>query len=357
MKRVYTSIIILLMIAFIGGCSGSGNGNKNDGSKKEKTSLQDTIVHNPLIENDISMESGQKVTWDCVWFGSYPQTEIVETDDYDTLPKEILLEGDYEVDAAAFKALEEAEGWSDDGDIELNGTRYRRTNSTEKIYGDQYNWDPEDKSYHYFRYDPIKWRVLEVDGDTALIMSDKVLDSKVYTESDEDSSWEASFMRSFLNEKFIDLAFSDSEKKAIKKTNLDNQDNPDYNTSGGNSTTDKIFVLSEQELTCSNERKYGFYSSIDNNDEARRCQSTTYAKAMNLESYDTYNDSCQWWIRTPGKYPASAVFVSISGSMAPNGTNADLWGMGCRPALRLNLKSSDAFKVADPVCSDEMKME
>lgn len=29
-------------------------------------------LHNPKIKKDSSMRSGQKVTWDCVWFGSYP---------------------------------------------------------------------------------------------------------------------------------------------------------------------------------------------------------------------------------------------------------------------------------------------
>lgn len=36
-----------------------------------------TTLNNPVIVEDSSMEAGQKVTWDCVWFSSYPQTEIV----------------------------------------------------------------------------------------------------------------------------------------------------------------------------------------------------------------------------------------------------------------------------------------
>ena len=49
---------------------------KNEGAE--------TVVHaaaalsNPRIVSDSSMTAGQKVTWDCVWFGSYPQTEIVD---------------------------------------------------------------------------------------------------------------------------------------------------------------------------------------------------------------------------------------------------------------------------------------
>ncbi len=40
-----------------------------------------TTLKNPRIVEDSSMDAGQKVTWDCVWFGSYPQSEVVcETD-------------------------------------------------------------------------------------------------------------------------------------------------------------------------------------------------------------------------------------------------------------------------------------
>lgn len=35
------------------------------------------VLNNPRIVKDDSMEAGQKVTWDCVYFGSYPQTEVV----------------------------------------------------------------------------------------------------------------------------------------------------------------------------------------------------------------------------------------------------------------------------------------
>lgn len=34
-------------------------------------------LKNPVIEADTGMEAKQKVTWDCVWFGSYPQAEVV----------------------------------------------------------------------------------------------------------------------------------------------------------------------------------------------------------------------------------------------------------------------------------------
>ena len=48
---------------------------KNMGKVQAATTLQ-----NPRIVKDSSMDAGQRVTWDCVWFGSYPQSEVTEKD-------------------------------------------------------------------------------------------------------------------------------------------------------------------------------------------------------------------------------------------------------------------------------------
>jgi len=39
----------------------------------------EAALRNPVVVKDSSItNAGQKTTWDCVWFGSYPQTEIVD---------------------------------------------------------------------------------------------------------------------------------------------------------------------------------------------------------------------------------------------------------------------------------------
>ena len=37
----------------------------------------DVTLKNPRIVPDAGMKAGQKVTWDCIWFGSYPQAEVI----------------------------------------------------------------------------------------------------------------------------------------------------------------------------------------------------------------------------------------------------------------------------------------
>ena len=64
-------------------------------------------LKNPRIVKDDSMKAGQKVTWDCIWFGSYPQREVVA----DAAGYDAIYEGYYNPqtdiieDAALFQKL------------------------------------------------------------------------------------------------------------------------------------------------------------------------------------------------------------------------------------------------------------
>lgn len=65
-------------------------------------------ISNPRIVKDSSMDAGQKVTWDCVYFGSYPQSEVTSKD------------------GSIYNALKSATGWDSNNDITIGGTKYRR---------------------------------------------------------------------------------------------------------------------------------------------------------------------------------------------------------------------------------------
>ena len=100
-----------------------------------------------------------------------------------------------------------------------------------------------------FNNDPIKWRVLSVEGNEALLLADKNLDGGIpYNKVREDVTWETCTMRSWLNgygstfnqdgidytsDNFIDRAFTANEKNAILQKTVGNADNPLYGTEGG----------------------------------------------------------------------------------------------------------------------------
>lgn len=101
----------------------------------------------------------------------------------------------------------------------------------------------------YFKYKPIKWIVLQAENKEAFLLSDVILDKQAYNTDFEYITWEESSLRAWLNEKFINRAFSDEEKGKINITEIVNQDNPKYGSEDGRNTSDKIFLLSLSEVS------------------------------------------------------------------------------------------------------------
>lgn len=97
----------------------------SDGTVNEKVPSDNASFSNPRIEEDSSMEAGQRVTWDCAWFGSYPQAEVVPAGD-DLSDKDLPKQGNLIKDSALYQKLQSAAGWDKNGDITLDGGKYRR---------------------------------------------------------------------------------------------------------------------------------------------------------------------------------------------------------------------------------------
>ncbi len=340
-----------------------------------------TTISNPKIVADSGMKAGQKVTWDCIYFGSYPQAEVITTEmerNYTAIEREYREYGDLIVSDSIYQTLNHAIGWDINGDITINGTKYRRmrkgdakdnTSSSESY--SWYNWT-DSVTYHYFKYEPIKWRVLKTDGNKAFLLADKILDDRPYNSYKiyygDDITWEKSTIRSWLNGysasanlngkyyenwNFIDSAFTEEQQKAICTTAVKNVDNIKSGTEGGNDTNDKVFLLSESDVYTKAAQGYGFALSEDICDEARRSKSSTYAKAMGTKWFTEtgYVGDCYWGLRSPGGRAdwASGVYnygwVSSFGGGVTNYT-------GVRPALNLNLSASNCWRYAGTVCSD-----
>ena len=128
-----------------------------------------------------------------------------------------------------------------------------------------------------YNTDPVKWRVLANANGQLFLLSDQNLDVFQYHTEEETVTWETSTMRSWLNgygassnaggdngtdytrDNFLDAAFSDKEQVAIATTTVVNDPNTDYETDGGNNTTDRIFLLSLTEV--GNHSYFPTYSS------------------------------------------------------------------------------------------------
>lgn len=100
-------------------------------------------------------------------------------------------------------------------------------------------------------------------------------------------------------------------------------------------------------------KTYGFIpSSKDETNEARSCKSSIYAKAMGVTSgYTATEDgNYEWWLRSTGDDANKAVAVDEYGLGLDYSVDSD--SAGVRPALKLNISSSDLYSYAGTVCSD-----
>ena len=163
----------------------------------------------------------------------------------------------------------------------------------------------------------IEWLVLAKENNKILVISDKVLDAKQYN-NEINTTWEQCSLRKWLNDSFLNTAFSKKERALIQSTTVSADKNPKYSTNPGNATTDKVFLLSINEV-------YKYFNDF----HARECALTAYAKA---------HGAALWWLRSPGS-PYRAAFVYPTGALVYNGESVKVSYGGVRPALWIDLDS------------------
>ena len=170
-----------------------------------------------------------------------------------------------------------------------------------------------------------KWRVLEVTGSRALVLSENVLEMRPYN-SYQDVTWESCYLRSYLNGSFYN-SFTSAERERIVESRIINADNPWYGTSGGVDTVDMVFLLSLDEVV----RYFG------DSGQLRSGGNGYFSDQYNSARIATYNDEATWWwLRSPGSDSYSAAHVLDGGQVDVDGSPVHGDHGGVRPALWLN---------------------
>ena len=167
---------------------------------------------------------------------------------------------------------------------------------------------------------PIEWLVLDVKENEALLISRYGIDRKQY-HSREVITWEDCNLRKWLNSDFLKSAFSEEEANRIKESELKNENNPKYDTHGGNDTKDRIFCLSIAEA-----------EQYFSNNENRQCRPTAYVRKQGAY---VSNDCCFWWLRSPGYCQNLAAIVITDGALNLDGPYVCDTYYAVRPALRI----------------------
>lgn len=172
---------------------------------------------------------------------------------------------------------------------------------------------------------PIKWRVLSVDGDDLFLLADEIICKMPYYNISIDGgireyTWRDSIVRDWIRTDFVKNAFTEEEGNDIVETDT---------TLDDILTTDKVYLLSKKEL----ERKYGF----------------------NNFNYNSSKYNSNWILRTNVDYDHGLLSTyNTNGNIA---TGSVFYKDGVRPALHLK-KSSTHYKKAGTVnIYDELDVE
>ena len=153
--------------------------------------------------------------------------------------------------------------------------------------------------------EPIDWRVLAVDGNRALVISDKSLDVRAFnSDRDRGNDWDSSDLKAWLAGDFASAAFSTDDKKIID----------------GEPT-----LLSVPEAL-------RYFQS----DDDRICYPTQRALNDGAGTWDQ-NGTCHWWLLSPGAYSYTADYVRADGGVISLGYYVDGSFLSVRPALWVNL--------------------
>ena len=201
-----------------------------------------------------------------------------------------------------------------------------------------------------YNTDPVKWRVLSNANGQLFLLSDQNLDVFQYHTEQESVTWETSTMRSWLNgyeaskneggengidytsDNFLGTAFSAKEKTAIAVTDVVNDPNTDYETDGGNNTTDHIFLLSLTETY--NPTYFPRGTNLLSTNTAYVAGGGKLDRGMN-----DANAADRWWLRSPGYYHWQAAYIEDDGSPVADGNPVNDSSSAVRPAFNLNLTS------------------
>ncbi|MBR6006277.1 MAG: hypothetical protein IK064_01470 [Clostridia bacterium] len=166
----------------------------------------------------------------------------------------------------------------------------------------------------------IEWLILAKEGGRALVVSRYALDCQKYHTTRSNVTWEACALRKWLNETFLNAAFSEAERTMIPAVTVSTEINPYYGTNSGADTTDRVFLLS-----------IGEADRYFRSDGGRQCAGTAYCHAQGAFKAD--NGNCWWWLRSLGVNSFNGASVAYSGFIDANGIYVNEFSYAVRPAL------------------------
>ena len=213
-----------------------------------------------------------------------------------------------------------------------------------------------------YRFGGSEWKVLDTDSGKILLISKDILEKRPYHNEFVSTSWAECDLRKYLNDEFYN-SFVPKDRARILRHDVTNDDNPWWDTPGGENTQDYIWLLSleevcryfgnsEEQLSSRTKRALAQQIKRDYWDKGKvewdewkefYLNNKIYVDDENSKNRvaDYGNEGASWWwLRSPGTYSNLAAIVRIGGYVFVLGGNVFRGSGGVRPALWLNLESA-----------------
>jgi hypothetical protein len=164
------------------------------------------------------------------------------------------------------------------------------------------------------RFGGYSWRVLDVTGDRALLLTEDIIEKRAYNVRFEIVTWKSCTLRRYLNREFVGR-FIDQEQAQISRSG--------------------VFLLSTEEVV-------RYFGGNGKPQKRPNKNSLWINDKFNIKRMADYGGkACWWWLRSSDSEKSNlATAVSDSGYVSIGGRHVhDDSNVGVRPALWLNLKS------------------
>lgn len=281
---------------------------------------------------------------DIIEFGEYPQSEVTDETlltDLNAQTLEWISYGYYSGNGSFGSAS--SSDYMKYADVELGGEKYRAVTFSNyrpwqsehdfenSIYIQQTNGYKTETVY-WFKFEPIKWKVLN--PDTGLVLCESIIDSQpfqneVYHNTSEffltahyadpeftipANTYSSSYLKAWLEGDFSETAFSQSETEFISQ---------------------KAHLISVAESV---ESDYGFDSDKHTQDTERMRTGSDYAKVQGLQinEIEPGSGNSYWWLGD------SVSIYQLESAVCYSGSSNRAIGVSCTyigvcPAVTLNL--------------------
>lgn len=169
---------------------------------------------------------------------------------------------------------------------------------------------------------PIRWRVIELRRQNALLLAEKALDCVPQHAGTGGADWDTCTLRTWLNGEFLERAFLPGERALLEPAALST---PIWGGKDALRTLDRVFCLAKEEVEL-----------LLHDDALRTASPTEYALGRGVCAAGR-EKRCRWWLRTTNTRQMPCA-ISPDGTPQSSSTYASEHDdVAVRPAILLRL--------------------